>query len=229
MGKHQNAARQQQDAAVLRKPRDIKKCNAPAFGQSETMPAGSGAAPLFFFKEDQENGWLCQWYRCCFSDPTNTDVGNFNSIEQWMMYQKAKEFKDLAVAREIMNCTSPRKQKGLARDVSNFDEARWTEVRSKVVEDGSYLKFTQCTNVASMKMDDVGDPVPLRQLLLATGNRELVEASPYDRVWGIGFTAEEASGVPRSKWGENLLGKALMRVRDRLNCEAEDNALLAVA
>ncbi|KAF1349652.1 hypothetical protein BDV97DRAFT_369189 [Delphinella strobiligena] len=71
-------------------------------------------------------------------------------------------------------------------------------------------------------MGDVGVPVGLRDLLLATGTRELVEASRFDRVWGIGFDALLAASTPREKWGENLLGEALMRVRERIRGEMED-------
>lgn len=119
-----------------------------------------------------------------------------------------------------MKTTNPRKQKALAREVANFDEKMWCERRSDIVHRANLLKFTQSTNLASMKMGDEGHPVPLKELLLATGDQELVEASPFDRVWGIGYKAEEAPTVSRKLWGENLLGKALMRVRSELR-EAE--------
>ena len=65
-------------------------------------------------------------------------------------------------------------------------------------------------------MDAVGEPVPLEDLLLATGEQQLAEASPFDRVWGIGFKAEEALSASKARWGENPLGKALTRIRDAL-------------
>jgi len=76
------------------------------------------------------------------------------------------------------------------------------EARIAIVQRGNLLKFSQCTNVASMKMDDVGEPVPLKSLLLATGAHHLVEASPFDPVWGIGFKAEVALSVSRAQWGQ---------------------------
>lgn len=91
-----------------------------------------------------------------------------------------------------------------------------------VARRGNWLKFTQCTNVASLTLDDVGEPVPLKALLLATRGHELAEASPFDAVWGIGFRAEEASTVSRARWGENLLGNALMGVRSELEKAAGD-------
>lgn len=118
------------------------------------------------------------------------------------MWNKAKLAHDEETATQIMHTTSPRKQKQLGRDVVDFDASAWDKIKSDVVEQGNYLKFTQATNAVSMKMDEVGDPVPLRDLLLATGERELVEALKFDRVWGIGFDAQQASSTPRDKWGQ---------------------------
>ena len=94
-------------------------------------------------------------------------------------------FNDQAIAARILSVSSPRKQKGLAREIANFDPARWVEARVAIVRRGSWLKFTQCTNVTSMTMEDRGEPVPLKDLLLATEDRELAEASPFDAQWGI--------------------------------------------
>jgi len=70
-------------------------------------------------------------------------------------------------------------------------------------------------------MDDEGEPVSLKSLLLATEERELVEASRFDRVWGIGFDAQQALVTPRQKWGQSLLGTALMNVREKIRREEE--------
>lgn len=115
-----------------------------------------------------------------------------------------------------MKVTPPRKQKGLGREIENYDETRWCEARCAIVQRGNWLKFTQCTNVASLKMDDKGESVPLKDLLFATEEHKLVEASAFDRAWGIGFKAEDALSTSRARWGENLLGKALMHVSDAL-------------
>ena len=80
----------------------------------------------------------------------------------------------------------------------------------RIVEEGNYHKFT-----ISEDADN------LRAMLLATGDRELVEASPRDKIWGIGY-AEKDAGYKRTKWGQNLLGKALTSVRGRLRREADD-------
>lgn len=103
----------------------------------------------------------------------------------------------------------PSRQKALARSI-RFTPAQlqqWDSVKFDVVVEGNYCKFKQ-------------DPDLLRQLL-ATGERELVEASPQDNVWGIGHAAEFAE-MYREHWGSNLLGKALMAVRKRLRAEIQD-------
>jgi len=177
--------------------------------------------PIFFFKDDEvPYGFLCQWYRCRFTDP---DSGlSFSSAEQWMMWNKAQLAGDEVSAKAIMSTTSPRKQKQLGRDVSNFDVQAWDKIKLQVVEQGNYLKFTQGNNLVSMKMDDEGEPVSLKSLLLATEERELVEASRFDRVWGIGFDSRQALVTPREKWGQSLLGTALMNVREKIRWEEED-------
>ncbi|KAH0356622.1 hypothetical protein KCU81_g195, partial [Aureobasidium melanogenum] len=131
---------------------------------------------------------------------------------------------DEASAKAIMATTSPRKQKQLGRDVQNFDVKAWEKIKLEVVERGNYLKFTQGNNGEGMKMGGKGEPVALKRLLLETGDRELVEASRFDRVWGIGFDAEQAMAVPREEWGQNLLGVALMNVRERIRKESEGRA-----
>lgn len=81
------------------------------------------------------------------------------------------------------------------------------EDKLDIVTEGNYHKFTVSEDAAN-----------LRSLLLATGDRELVEASSLDRIWGVGF-AEKNAGANRHRWGQNLLGKAIMSVRERLRAE----------
>ena len=124
------------------------------------------------------------------------------------MYHKAISFDDQETADEIALEPEPSKQKALGRKVKRFDNKKWNAKREKIVEDGNWWKFTQPKE---------GD---LRELLLKTGDRILVEVSPYDRIWGVGYSAVNAE-ANRGNWGENLLGKALMRVRDRLHAEED--------
>jgi len=134
---------------------------------------------------------------------------------RFMMYHKAMTFKDEETAKDILLTKNPRKCKALGRETKGFRNEIWDEVKLKIVEQGSYLKFTAGEGPTGEK---------LKQKLLATGDRELVEASRFDRVWGVGFTADnlrkgENGPAPRGLWGENLLGKALMSARRRIREE----------
>lgn len=217
--KHANATsepRPTSDNKNKKKDSDTEDTNAERVDQRHTT-----GAPIFFFEDDEEPyGFFCQWYRCRFTDPTSGL--EFSSAEQWMMWNKAQMAGDEASAKTIMSTTSPRKQKQLGRDVEGFDADAWDKIKVSVVERGNYLKFTQGTNVASMKMEDEGEPVSLKSLLLATEERELTEASRFDRVWGIGFGAQQALVTLREKWGQDLLGTALMNVREKIREEEEE-------
>ncbi len=103
----------------------------------------SDTDPIFFWKDDQKNGYLCQWYKSSFLDSENLSLGAFNCAEQWMMYHKAILFDDQNMASQIMKTTSPGKQKGLGAQVQNFDETKWIAARCEIVVKGNLLKFAQ--------------------------------------------------------------------------------------
>ena len=107
-----------------------------------------------------------------------------------------------------MDTPKPAAQKALGRKVQDFDEAIWKASREKIVEEGNWWKFVNGTSTGEVEKG-------LKERLLETGERELVEASPRDRIWGVGFGRNNAE-ANRGRWGLNLLGKALMRVRERL-------------
>ncbi|OJD39821.1 uncharacterized protein BKCO1_2000242 [Diplodia corticola] len=166
-------------------------------------------SPIYFWREyDEPYGFLSQWYDCAFHHGTIT----YRTAEMWMMAQKANLFGDTDIARQILAAPTPAKQKSLGRKVKNFDRKVWDENKLRIVEEGNWWKFTSSKEAAR-----------LADMLLATGDRELVEASPYDRIWGIGFAREHADHV-RDDWGENLLGKALMKVRTRLRDSREGHS-----
>lgn len=123
----------------------------------------------------------------------------------YMMYQKAILFNDTAAGLAILNASHPRKAKSLGRKVHNFSNEVWDAERERIVLHGTVLKFR-------------ADPA-LREKLLATGDRELVEASPLDAIWGIGFAEANAEDL-RADWGLNLLGKAIMNAR-KILCEED--------
>ncbi|KAL2355491.1 hypothetical protein BJ546DRAFT_973709 [Cryomyces antarcticus] len=104
----------------------------------------------------------------------------------------------------MLDATTPEEHRDLGRKVKNFDYKKWDEHKERVVEEGNWWKFTSSK-----------ESTQLTERLLQTGERELVEASPYDRIWGVGFDANSAESN-RDKWGQNLLGKAITKVRTRL-------------
>ena len=152
---------------------------------------------LPFYREREANGIFSQWYR---ADMT-IDGRKFFCCEQYMMWSKAILFDDGETAEKIMLAKTPKEIKKLGREVSNFDQAVWDKNKLEIVIKANYNKFTQNGE--------------LLKRLLATGDRVLVEASPWDRIWGVGLGADDPDVYDRDKWkGQNLLGQALMAVRD---------------
>lgn len=145
----------------------------------------------------------------------------------YMMYQKAMLFNDQASGTKILKRgLHPRKIKALGRKVTNFSEETWNANREAIVRRGNYLKFTNAVTEDGFYRGATGD-IPLvegslKETLLATGERELVEASPFDAIWGVGYKEADAD-MCREHWGLNLLGKALMEVRDVLRKENQEN------
>ena len=127
----------------------------------------------------------------------------FHNSEQYMMVQKALLMGDTATAELMMNEKDPRKLKAMGRAVKKYDESLWVAHRLEIMVDGCYAKFRQ--------------NAPLMEQLLATGEKTIVEASPYDKIWGIGLSENDPRVENKSSWcGLNLLGEALMIVRARL-------------
>lgn len=158
--------------------------------------------------DDTGQGCLSQWW------PATFRVGEltYPSAEHFMMARKALLFGDAAMAEQIRLAPHPGAAKVLGRQVTGFDEQRWAERRFGIVVSANMAKFSQHAD--------------LRQFLLATGDRVLVEASRQDRVWGIGLTAGDDRVASPGKWrGLNLLGFALMEVRQRLRAEPVRNRI----
>ncbi|MFR9779928.1 NADAR family protein [Micromonospora sp. MS34] len=144
-------------------------------------------------------GCLSQWWPA----PFTVDGRTYATAEHWMMWRKATLFGDAEVAERILAAPHPHRAKSLGRQVRGFDEATWAARRYAVVVDGSVPKF--------------GQHEELRRFLLGTGQRVLVEASPVDRIWGIGLAADDPRAADPARWrGDNLLGFALMAARAAL-------------
>ncbi|WP_440135425.1 NADAR family protein [Chitinophaga sancti] len=159
----------------------------------------------FFWKpEISEDGsitesCLGQWWVAPFTVNGKT----YLTAEHWMMAGKATLFGDTEIEKKILASPSPATVKALGRKVANFDPAKWDAAKREIVRQGNIHKFTQHPE--------------LKAFLLSTGKDVLVEASPLDRIWGIGLSATNENAAHPEKWrGQNLLGYALMEVRDVL-------------
>ncbi|WP_225838627.1 NADAR family protein [Streptomyces sp. NK08204] len=142
---------------------------------------------------------LSQWW----PSPFVVDGVPYATAEHWMMAGKARLFGDTEAERGVLAAAHPAEAKKVGRLVRGFDEAIWERERFRIVVEGSVHKFAAHD--------------ALREFLLATGERVLVEASPVDRVWGIGLAADDEAASDPERWkGPNLLGFALMEARERL-------------
>jgi ribA/ribD-fused uncharacterized protein len=140
-----------------------------------------------------------QWFEAAFV----IDDIRYPTAEHFMMAAKARLFGDNEILSRVIAAPTARDAKALGRKVKGFDDALWTERRFELVVEGNLEKF--------------GQNPKLRSFLLSTGDRVLVEASPEDRIWGIGMAeADERARNPEQWDGLNLLGFALMAVRARL-------------
>ncbi|KAL2155124.1 hypothetical protein VTH82DRAFT_3800 [Thermothelomyces myriococcoides] len=201
---------------------------SPSAGQESSAARSEADSPVYFWRVSDSAGYLSQWYPCAFRDDKDLSI-IYPTAEHYMMYQKAVLFSDPDVGAEILATPDPRGVKALGRKVSNFSEDVWKANREEIVRRGNLLKFTRpvdpedgwwMVRVDGGEGGEGGESASIRELLLRTGDREIVEASPMDRIWGIGFGAAKAESM-RKRWGLNLLGKALMAVREELRKEAE--------
>jgi ribA/ribD-fused uncharacterized protein len=144
-------------------------------------------------------GCLSQWWPCAFT----VDGVEYASAEHWMMAGKARLFGDADGLAAVLAARSPGAAKAAGRAVRGFDERRWRKARYDLVVAGNLAKFTQHAE--------------LGEFLRRTGDRVLVEASPHDRIWGVGLPPTDENVRHPARWrGTNLLGFALMDVREHL-------------
>ena len=142
---------------------------------------------------------MSQWWPSEFTEKEIV----YKTAEHYMMAQKALLFNDLEIFERIIQKDSPKDVKDLGRQIRNFDPEIWDNNKFQLVKQGNLLKFSQNEQ--------------LKQFLLQTKKKVLVEASPVDKIWGIGLTEEDPNARNPTAWkGENLLGFALMEVRDEL-------------
>lgn len=153
-----------------------------------------------FWKPKDAYGEFSNWYKAEF----DYDGKHFINSEQAFMYLKAKLFNDFEIMEKILKNGNPMICKNLGRCVKSFDPSIFDENKYEFMVDVLLAKFSQNSS--------------LKKMLLDTCDAILVEASPKDKIWGIGMDVNHSNFNDQSKWdGLNLLGKALMEVRNILN------------
>lgn len=154
---------------------------------------------ICFHNPDEENGFLSNWYLSDFS----INGINFTSMEQYMMHQKAVCFQDENIAEQILATKDVAKIKESGRCVSGYNDQYWNGVRQIIVYEGLFAKFTQ---------NEL-----LKKQLKDTQNAILAECAVKDRIWGIGLSMNDSNRLKPELWkGQNLLGFALMMVRNKI-------------
>ena len=118
-------------------------------------------------------GYLSQWWKSEFK----IDGVKYNCCEQYMMAEKARLFNDYEILKEILECTDPNKIKSLGRKIKNFDSDIWDKNCFNIVKKGNYAKFSQNEK--------------LKNLLLNYTCDIIVEASPLDKIWGVGLDSKD--------------------------------------
>lgn len=158
-----------------------------------------------FFWGHQEQGsqvsksCFSQWYESAFEE----EGQRFITAEHYMMYHKAKLFGDEKASGKVLRASNPGEAKTIGREVIGFNQEVWDEKRFEIVVNANLAKFSQKNE--------------LREFLINTGKRVLVEVSPVDKIWGIGLAHDNPASENPNTWrGLNLLGFALMEVRDQL-------------
>lgn len=170
----------------------------------EQLSQGKKFKYLFFWghqKSCNEVSKSCfsQWY----DSPFKVNGIQYLTAEHYMMHAKALLFNDNLAAQRVLSAKTPGEAKAIGREINHFDEQTWVAQRFNIVVEGNVAKFSSNAELSTF--------------LLGTGDSVLVEASPVDKIWGIGLAQDCSYIEDPSKWkGLNLLGYALMEVRKRL-------------
>ena len=157
---------------------------------------------IYFYNLNNQFDYLSNFYKTNFNDKNGI---NYNCSEQYFMYKKCETFdpNNNILLNAILNENSATQIKKYGRQVKNYNDTIWKEKRYNIMLEALRLKFSQ---------NEI-----IKQKLLDTKPKILYEASKNDKIWGIGFYDNDAVQVDKTKYGENLLGKALMEIRNELS------------
>ena len=166
-----------------------------------TLKDGSVVKALGFWGNESH---FSNFHPCKIKFMYRNEMREIDSSEQMFMIFKSIMFKDDKSTFDIIDAQNPMLAKSIGRSVKNYDDKKWSESRYEYMVSSVMLKAVQNKD--------------FRDRLTETKGMYLVEASPYDKIWGVGLKTNESDIRFEDKWrGENLLGKALMKVRDDLN------------
>ena len=153
----------------------------------------------FFWKINEGNGWMSNWSPHSFKE----NGVEFKTAEHYLMYRKALTMGDTKSAVDILEAKHPALVKSIGRHVKNWDESKWKLSRTSIMIQALRLKVEQ-------------NPV-LKTKLMCTGDIVIAEASPTDKIWGIGCSKSDPRACDPKQWpGDNLLGKSWMHVRESM-------------
>ena len=150
---------------------------------------------VFFWRDYESNGIFSRLYSCNIIENNIT----FSCAEQYLLYHKALLFDDFDTAEKILETKNPYIMQTLGLEITGFNESVWNSTQEEIMYRCLYLKFTQDMNLYKI-------------LLKYPRGTTFVEANPYDKINGIGYTEKNAI-YTRSKWGKNLFGKAIGKVK----------------
>ena len=141
---------------------------------------------------------LSNFHQCVFK----VDDNWIHSTEQYIQLKKAEFFNDRQSALKILTAETAIECKQLAREIKNYDVAKWNDVAEDECFEGVLEKFTQ-------------NPI-LNNVLQNTNNKTIIE-SFYHRKWGTGVPLHSPDALNSECWiGDNLLGRILSNVRETL-------------
>lgn len=157
---------------------------------------------IFFYRVGDAYGAFSNWA----PTPFTVDGVSFSTAEQYIMYRKCLTFGDNVTAEKLLSYDSPKEQKALGREAAGYIDSVWAGIRQTVAIRGLYAKFSQ--------------DAELKRLLLGTGDAVLVECTSNDRIWACGLDKDDDDRLSADRWkGQNILGFALMEVRNMLRAE----------
>ncbi|KAI0111661.1 DUF1768-domain-containing protein [Daldinia grandis] len=186
---------------------------------------------IYYWKPfERKYGFMSMWYPSPFRDSYDPSKV-YPTAEHYYLHHKALLFDDPETAARVLACKSPHKAKELTKELKNFDKVVWENNRERILYEANWHKFTapytpRNTLPATCEVWlDISDEAlrhleRLKEALLETGDRQIVQTSPFDELWGNGYWWK-VSWRRRQRWGLNLQGIILMELRDRIRREEQ--------